>query len=108
VENAVKYSPNGGPITISAQVLADRLQASVADQGIGIEPQQLDHIFDRFYQVDSASTRRVGGSGLGLSICKAIVDAHNGEIWVESQPNLGSRFHFTLPLARPADESSKE
>jgi two-component system sensor histidine kinase KdpD len=108
VENAVKYSPNGGPITISAQVRADHLQVSVADQGIGIEPQQLDHIFDRFYQVDSASTRRVGGSGLGLSICEAIVEAHHGEIWVESQPNLGSTFHFTLPLTRPGGESSKE
>ncbi len=108
VENAVKYSPNGGPITISAQVRTDHLQVSVADQGIGIEPQQLDHIFDRFYQVDSASTRRVGGSGLGLSICEAIVEAHHGEIWVESQPNLGSIFHFTLPLTRPGGEPSKE
>jgi PAS domain S-box-containing protein len=108
VENAVKYSPNGGPITISAQVQADHVQASIADQGIGIERKQLDHIFDRFYQVDSASTRRVGGSGLGLSICKAIIEAHSGQIWVESQPNLGSTFHFTLPLARPADESAKE
>jgi PAS domain S-box-containing protein len=108
VENAVKYSPNGGPITLSAQVRADHLQASIADQGIGIEPEQLDHIFDRFYQVDSASTRRVGGSGLGLSICKAIVEAHNGEIWVESQSNRGSTFHITLPLAHPTGESPKE
>ena len=107
-ENAVKYSPDGGSITISAQVRADHLQGSIADQGIGIEPQQLDHIFDRFYQVDSAPTRRVGGSGLGLSICKAIIEAHKGEIWVESQPNLGSTFHFTLPLAHPAGEPPKE
>jgi PAS domain S-box-containing protein len=108
VENAVKYSPNGGSITISAQLRADYVQASIADQGIGIERHQLDHIFDRFYQVDSASTRRVGGSGLGLSICKAIIEAHSGEIWVESQPHLGSTFHFTLPLARPTDASTEE
>jgi PAS domain S-box-containing protein len=108
VENAVKYSPEGGPVTISAQVETDHVQISVADQGIGIEPQRLQHIFERFYQVDSASTRRVGGSGLGLSICKAIVEAHLGSIWVESQPGQGSTFHFTLPLASSANDSMEE
>jgi signal transduction histidine kinase len=99
VENAVKYSPEGGPITIRAEVRADAIQISVADQGIGIDPQQLNSVFDRFYQVDSASTRKVGGSGLGLSICRAIVEAHHGEIWAESQPGVGSTFYFTLPVA---------
>lgn len=99
VENAVKYSPDGGPITISAQVKTDGLQVSITDRGIGIKPQQVDHIFERFYQVDSASTRKVGGSGLGLSICEAIVKAHDGEIWVESELDVGSTFHFILPLA---------
>lgn len=99
VENAIKYSPQGGPLTISAQVKKDYVQVSVADQGIGLEAHQLERIFDRFYQVDSASTRQVGGSGLGLSICKAIVEAHGGKIWAESQPGLGSTFSFTLPLA---------
>jgi signal transduction histidine kinase len=108
VENAVKYSPDGGAISISVQPGADRLQIDVADQGIGIEPQQLDAVFDRFYQVDSASTRKVGGAGLGLSICKAIIEAHNGDIWVESQPGVGSTFSFTLPLASSPQESSKE
>ena len=84
---------------VKAQVKPSDVQISVSDKGIGIEEHQLEHIFDRFYQVDSASTRRVGGSGLGLSICKAIVDAHHGRIWVESQPGRGSTFHFTLPLA---------
>jgi signal transduction histidine kinase len=79
----------------------------VTDQGIGIEPSHIDSIFDRFYQVDSASTRRVGGSGLGLSICKAIVEAHNGTIWAESQSGSGSTFHFTFPVALSA-ESPKE
>jgi signal transduction histidine kinase len=97
VENAVKYTPAGGPIVISAQAIPDFVRMSVADQGIGIEAQLLENIFDRFYQVDSASTRKVGGSGLGLSISKAIVEAHGGRIWAESQPGVGSTFHFTLP-----------
>lgn len=98
VENAIKYSPDGGPIVITSRVTSGDVQTSVVDRGIGIEEQQLEHIFDRFYQVDSASTRKVGGSGLGLSICKAIVEAHHGKLWVESQPGAGSTFHFTLPL----------
>jgi signal transduction histidine kinase len=101
VENAVKYSPDGGEIRISAQARDDELRVSVSDTGMGIDAEQLDRIFDRFYQVDSASTRKVGGSGLGLSISKAIVERHGGCIWAESQPGIGSTFHFTLPLARP-------
>ena len=96
----MKYSPDGGPIVIAARVESGTAQISVSDQGIGIEEHQLPRIFDRFYQVDSASTRKVGGSGLGLSICKAIVEAHHGSLWVESQPGAGSTFTFTLPLAR--------
>jgi signal transduction histidine kinase len=99
VENAVKYSPEGGQIAIVAQGVAGMVQVSVSDEGLGIEPQHLDHVFDRFYQVDSASTRKVGGSGLGLSICKAILKAHEGEIWAQSQIGVGSTFHFTLPIA---------
>ncbi len=99
VENAVKYSPDGGEIVISAQAKQDDLQVCVSDTGIGIDAEQLDRIFDRFFQVDSASTRQVGGSGLGLSISKAIVEAHGGSIWVDSQPGAGSTFYFTLPLA---------
>lgn len=99
VENAVKYSPDGAEILISARPGPGELQVSVADKGIGIDAEHREHIFDRFYQVDGASTRKVGGSGLGLSISKAIVEAHGGAIWVDSQPGEGSTFHFTLPLA---------
>ncbi len=98
VENAVKYSPGGGPIDVAAEPLPDCVQVSVSDRGLGIEPEHLDRVFDRFYQVDSASTRQVGGSGLGLSICKAIVEAHHGRIWAKSEPGVGSVFYFTLPL----------
>ena len=108
VENAVKYAPEGGPITISARVMPSSVQISVADQGIGIEAEQLENFFDRFYQVDSASTRKVGGSGLGLSICKAIVEAHGGRIWAESQLGIGSTFHFTLPQADPVPDHKEE
>jgi signal transduction histidine kinase len=107
IENAVKYSPDGGPVTISAALQAGQVQVNVADEGIGIEPYQLERIFDRFYQADSASTREVGGSGLGLSICKAIVQAPGGNIWAESRPQQGSTFYFTLPLAY-LSPSSKE
>ena len=99
LENAVKYSPAGGPITVTVEVHPEAVQIGVADRGIGIQPEDLNRVFDRFYQVDNASTRKVGGSGLGLSICKAIVEAHKGRIWVESQVGTGSSFYFTLPLA---------
>jgi signal transduction histidine kinase len=98
LENAVKYSPQGGRILISTEQQAGEVQVSVNDQGLGIEPEYLERLFERFYQVDSASTRKVGGSGLGLSISKAIVEAQDGRIWVESQPGVGSTFHFALPL----------
>jgi signal transduction histidine kinase len=98
LENAVKYSPNGGEISVAAYELPDRLRVCVSDQGLGIKPEDAERLFEQFFQVDSASTRRVGGSGLGLSICKAIVEAHGGSIWVESEPGKGSTFCFTLPF----------
>ncbi len=99
IENAIKYSPAGGPVDVQVHSLPGEIQVGVSDRGIGIEPDHMARIFDRFYQVDSASTRKVGGSGLGLSICKAIVEAHNGRLWVESKPGVGSSFYFTLPIA---------
>ena len=108
IENAIKYSPDGGTITISVTSTADHLWVSVSDQGIGIEPEKLPNIFGRFYQIDTSPTRRVGGIGLGLSICKAIVEAHHGQIWAESQPGVGSTFHFTLPLLPSLPSSAAE
>jgi signal transduction histidine kinase len=98
IGNAIKYS-KGGQISVACEVEADHVVVSVADQGEGIQPQFIDKIFERFFQVDGASTRRVGGSGLGLSISRGIVEAHGGRIWVESVVGQGSTFRFTLPLA---------
>jgi signal transduction histidine kinase len=81
---------------------------AVSDQGIGIRADQLERIFERFYQVDGAATRRAGGVGLGLSICKGIVEAHGGRIWAESAPGQGSTFHFTLPMEPPSKKELTE
>lgn len=99
IENAVKYSPQGGQILIRGKVKGDRVLVSVSDNGVGIAPEQLNRVFERFYRVDNPLTRRTIGSGLGLSIAKGLVDAHGGNIWVESTPGKGSTFFFSLPLS---------
>lgn len=98
LENAIKYSKSG-QITISCEVEDADVLVSVSDQGEGIPVEFLDQVFERFFQIDGASTRRIGGSGLGLSISRGIVEAHGGRIWAESTPGQGSTFRFTLPLA---------
>ena len=95
VHNAIKFTPPGGRITISAKPLGDRLVISVSDTGIGIAPEHLPRIFERFFKADKS--RASEGSGLGLAIAKHIVQAHNGEIWVESEQGKGSTFSFSLP-----------
>jgi signal transduction histidine kinase len=108
--NAIKYSPAGGEVDLHIQTAgaADLppdhpagqwLKVSVRDQGIGIAPDELPRIWDRFYRVDNTNTRRIGGTGLGLSIARALVELHGGRIDVESEPGQGSVFWFTLPLA---------
>jgi len=98
VENAVKYSPEGGRIVIRGEVKKDRIVVSVSDEGEGISPEDQDKVFERFYRVDSPLTRGTPGSGLGLSIAKGHVEAHGGEIWLESTVGKGTTFYFTLPL----------
>jgi signal transduction histidine kinase len=105
--NAVRYSPAGGTITVSARLMADAVEAAVQDQGIGIPADKLERIFETFYRVESPQVRSVRGSGLGLAVCKALVEAHGGRIWVESQEGIGSTFYFTLPLAPVATSSSE-
>jgi signal transduction histidine kinase len=100
MENAVKYSPDGGEIVTAAQVQGTMLQISVADQGVGIPQRDLHRVFDRFHRVEGEISKRVGGTGLGLAICQRLVEAHNGKIWVESRLGKGSTFYFTVPLVR--------
>jgi signal transduction histidine kinase len=103
IGNAIKFSPNGGIITVRLQRLADRVQIQVSDTGIGIPQEKLDKIWNRFYQVDSTSTRRFAGTGLGLAIVKRIVEAHRGTITVESALGQGSTFLFALPIYHVQD-----
>jgi two-component system, OmpR family, sensor kinase len=99
VDNAIKYTPQGGQVTLSLQRVEGWAQLSVADTGIGIPAQDLSHIFERFYRVDKARSRAAGGTGLGLSIVQWIVQAHGGKIDVQSEMGKGTTFIVWLPLA---------
>lgn len=103
-ENAARYSSKGRQITIEAELAGDSVVISVGDEGEGISPRKLDKVFDRFYRVDSNNNPKAG-IGLGLSICRGIVEAHCGEIWVESKVGKGSKFSFSLPIGEK--ESSR-
>ncbi len=100
VSNAIKYSPDGGTIRIGGWPEGELAVCYVADQGVGIAPEEQEAIFRRFYRIDNRLRRETQGSGLGLFLTRAIVEAHGGRIWVESQLGKGSRFVFTLPLGR--------
>ncbi len=97
LDNALKYSPQGGTVRVAGRVLPNEVVITVSDEGIGIPVEEQPHIFERFYRVDDALSRRVQGSGLGLYLAKAVVEAHGGRIWVESQPERGAAFSFSLP-----------
>jgi len=97
--NAIKFSPDGGIITVRVEQRGEWIYAEVADTGIGIPEHKLSRIFDRFYQVDGSTRRRFGGAGLGLAIVKRIVEAHGGKVSVVSKLGTGSIFSFTLPVA---------
>lgn len=97
LDNAVKYTQPGGTITVSCVADNNQARVVIADTGVGIEHQHLDHIFERFYRVEPARTD--GGAGLGLAICRSIVSAHHGELRVESDPGHGSRFTVLIPMA---------
>lgn len=99
VGNALQYTPAGGKVQVCAFREKAAIHISVVDTGIGIAPQHLPFIFNRFYRVDPSRTRTSGGSGIGLTIAQALVKAHGGRIWAESEgEGRGSTFHFTLPV----------
>ncbi len=97
LSNAVKYNREGGWIAISAEYRDGYIVVRVADSGIGIPPEDLPHVFDRFYRVQRPETEDIEGTGLGLSIVKSIVEKHGGRVWVESRPGEGTTFTFLLP-----------
>ena len=99
VSNAVKYSPEGGTVTISSRAEGGYALITVADTGLGIPPDEIAHVFERFRRVRSGAAQSIAGTGLGLTIVKQIVEMHGGKIWVESAVGHGSAFHFTIPLA---------
>jgi|GEM_PF-3503855 len=99
VDNAAKYSPAGATITIRGRPAQANVLVQVADQGIGIPPEDRERVFERFYRVPNEVTMRERGAGLGLAVCKGIVEAHGGQIWVESGLGQGSTFSFTVPAA---------
>ena len=102
LNNAIKYSPDGGKITVSMKTTDDQMILSISDQGLGIPKEDLPKIFDRFYRVDKARSRAQGGTGLGLAIAKEIVKQHNGFIWAKSEYGKGSTFTIVLPYDRDA------
>lgn len=99
IDNAIKYTPAGSHVRVSAKQKNGHIEVCIADNGPGIAAEHLSRIFERFYRVDKARSRELGGTGLGLAIVKHIVQAHNGRVWVESQLEKGSQFYFTLPVA---------
>jgi two-component system, OmpR family, sensor histidine kinase KdpD len=97
LENAVKYTPQGSPIDIFTYVDNQQIMVEIADRGIGLKDEERTRVFDKFYR-GSAAVKCPRGAGLGLAICRAVVEAHSGRIWEENRPDGGARFIFTIPL----------
>jgi signal transduction histidine kinase len=100
LSNALRYTPEGGMITFFTAAVEDGVEMRVTDSGPGIEPEELPHVFNRFYRGDKSRQRETGGSGLGLAIAKSIVELHGGRIWAESEPGQGAAFVVWLPKAK--------
>jgi signal transduction histidine kinase len=98
VHNAIKFSPTDSSIEIHLEMKNDHVRFSVKDQGVGLNSDDQIRIFEPFYQVEAALSRKFGGTGLGLTICRGIIEAQKGKIWVESRPGCGCTFYFTVPL----------
>ncbi|QJD95861.1 PAS domain S-box protein [Mucilaginibacter robiniae] len=98
LSNAIKYSPRGKQIEVKCEEMGNEVQVSVKDEGMGIKPENVEKLFDRYYRIESKHTQNISGFGIGLYLCAEIVQRHNGKIWVESQIGKGSTFYFSLPL----------
>jgi hypothetical protein len=110
VDNAIKFSPDGGVVALRGWIDGQTVCVSVADEGIGISPESLGRIFERFYQVDGSTRRRFGGMGIGLALVWEIIEVHGGSVRVESEPGEGSIFTVVLPVLNgaPVDEMGVE
>jgi len=108
LSNAVKYSPEGGKVTVHARDLGDNVSIAVSDEGIGIPPDHIGKLFTRFHRVDSRDTRKQYGTGIGLYLVKHLVEAHHGEVTVESEVGKGSTFTVVLPKQPPVAEDEAE
>jgi signal transduction histidine kinase len=108
LDNAVKYSPQGRLVVVRGEVREDEVVISVADQGVGIAPEHLNRLFEKFFRVESGLGRHVVGSGLGLPIAQTIVESHGGRIWAESQVGQGTTLYFTLPLKGLSQELAEQ
>jgi two-component system phosphate regulon sensor histidine kinase PhoR len=102
VDNAVRFTPSGGAVTVSALAINGSVEVRVADTGVGIPPEHLPRLFERFYRADPARSREDGGTGIGLAIARSVVEAHGGHIQAESEFGGGSVFTFDLPVAASA------
>jgi signal transduction histidine kinase len=107
LDNAVKYSPEGGLIVVRGELRAEEVVVSVADQGVGLTPEHLNRLFEKYFRARSGPARHVAGTGLGLRIARAIVEGHGGRIWAESQLGVGTTFYFTLPLGGLSQQSTE-
>lgn len=107
VNNAIKYSPQGGLVGLRFEEAGERVRVCVEDHGIGIPPEHLERVFERFHRVDNQDTRQQSGTGIGLFLVKNLVEAHHGKIWAESRLGEGSRFVFELPKSPPKEEREK-
>ena len=108
LSNAIKFTADGGSIRVDGQRKGEMAQISVTDTGIGISPDATEELFQPFVQADSSTSRKYGGTGLGLSLVKRFVELHGGKIWVESEPDRGSTFTFTMPVAGKAEAGTPE
>ncbi|WP_416827922.1 cell wall metabolism sensor histidine kinase WalK [Ectobacillus polymachus] len=104
ISNALKYSPEGGTVTYRLRDRGDLLEVSISDQGMGIPKENVDKIFDRFYRVDKARSRKLGGTGLGLAIAKEMIQAHGGKIWAKSEEGKGTTIYFTLLIDKENED----